>query len=110
MLAVGGLLLVWSLILFLGRRRGLAQARVRSDADHGKEHGEGGPQQEAEARIVQPQVYLDRLAKDRDDLSVEIVEQIGKSENGQREVSTAGRGGRAAVETSARGRGARLTT
>jgi hypothetical protein len=49
------------------------------DADDRIEHGERSPQDEAEVGIVEPEVGLDRLGKDRDNLPVEIVEQVGKS-------------------------------
>jgi hypothetical protein len=37
LLAVGGLLLLWSLVLFLGRRRAAAQAGSGTNPEHGKD-------------------------------------------------------------------------
>jgi hypothetical protein len=37
LLAVGGLLLLWSLVLFLGRRRAAAQASLGTNPEHGKD-------------------------------------------------------------------------
>jgi hypothetical protein len=58
---------------------------AHGDADDRIEHGKGRPQDEAEVGVVEPEIGLDRLGEDRDDLPVEVVEQVRRGHEDQRE-------------------------